>query len=560
MKTIKSDAMRLLPLFRKLVRYVISKIRIITPSIIKEPLKHIIPKWAWTKFTHIYPIEIRAIEFLPGQDVILLELPQRYMPFMPNGLAYVHNILKSIGIRFQTVDLNIIFYHRYHSRRILSGLDKVVSPSGYVMKDDPWDVVSADEWNKPEVIEYFRLEINEVIDAMVKARPKIVGISLCETNRKIAREVVKGIRALYPDVVILVGGYDCVYHYVGPHLFQEYDYMVIGEAELTLWPLVKALVAGEKPKDVPGVISRYDSPNRIWRSDPLLEDLDSIDFPRYDWIDINLYCSYEGKQTVPIIASRGCRWSRCRFCAECFTWRQRSPKSVVDEIEWSAEQGLRNFRFNDSDMNNDPDALLEICEEILKRRLKINFYGELRVHKRGSLKFYKHLRLAGCTNLAFGVDGWTDHALDLQMKGFTMAMVEENLRNCHGSGILVNVNMVIGVPGEIEEDVREAVDNILKCRRYIHCVQNLNILILAAGSEYYKNPERYNIHFRGEKRELYKGHPYFIPPDLWYSVNPYIDHEIRVDRLKRTYIALAAGGVNIGNYAKRQVERDSQGL
>jgi hypothetical protein len=249
--------------YLRTVRRTILRIEGITPPAIRKLIIRIVParilSRILSKYATIYPIEIPKIKFLPDQELILLELPQRYTPMMPNGLGYVHNILKTTGIRFQTVDLNIIFYHRYHSRKILDGLDKVISSSGYVMPDDPWETTSSNEWSKPEVIDYFRPEINEVINGLVKARPKIIGISLSGTNRTVAREVVKGVRALYPEVIILVGGYDCVYHYVAPHLFPEYDYIVIGEAELTLGPLLKALVAGEKPKDLPGVISKHDS-------------------------------------------------------------------------------------------------------------------------------------------------------------------------------------------------------------------------------------------------------------------------------------------------------------
>lgn len=558
-KLVKASWLLFLLLFRKLITRIVRWGWAIIPASIKAKIRYQKIASVWTQhIANIYPIKIPDIEFLPDQELILLELPQRYTLMMPNGLSYVHNFMKSTGIRFQTVDLNVIFYHRYHSRRILGGLNKIVSPSGYVMANDPWDVVTYEEWKKPEVIEYFRPEINEVINGLVKARPKIIGISLSETNRTIAREVVRGVRALYPEVVILVGGYDCVYHYVAPHLFQEYDYMVIGEAELTLRPLLKALVAGEKPKDLPGVISRYDSPDRTWASGPLLQDLDSIDFPRYDWIDISLYRNYSGVLSIPIISSRGCRWSRCRFCSECFHWRGRSPQKMVDEIEWFTKQGYNVFHFNESDMNGNPDVTLGICDEIGRRGLKISFGGELRVHKRSDKDFFKRLRAAGCSGLIFGIDGWTDRLLRLQRKGYNMALVEQNLRDCHQAGIHINVNMVIGVPGETEEDVTEASDNILRCKEYIDCFQNLNLLALSAGSEYYKNPELYDIHFRGDKQELYEMHPGCVPPEKWYSDNPYIDLAVRVNRLKRIYTALHDGGVNIGKYAEWQVERDTK--
>jgi radical SAM superfamily enzyme YgiQ (UPF0313 family) len=233
------------------------------------------------------------------------------------------------------------------------------------------------------------------------------------------------------------------------------------------------------------------------------------------------------------------------------------PKKVVDEIEWFVERGYYDFLFNESDMNGDPDSLVEICNEISRRKLKITFSGELRVDKRGTSEFFKCLHEAGCSQLVFGVDGWSDHTLRLQNKGYTISMVEENLRNCHEAGISVNVNMVIGVPGETEEDITKSINNIIKCKDYISCFQNLNILILGAGSQYYLNPEQFDIRFRGEKRELYEKYPYFIPPEFWYSVNPYIDLKVRVERLKRIFYDLSSGGVNVGEYAQWEVERDS---
>lgn len=547
------------PFIRRILTRIIRWGWSISPAFIKKPFQNKKVEQVFTEqVANIYPIQIPDIKFKSRQDLILLELPQRYMPLMPNGLGYVHNIAEAMSIEVQTVDVNIIWYHRYHSRRIMKGLKTIVAPSGYAMPVDPWDVVATEGWQKPEFIDYFRPQLDAVIDNLVKARPKIIGISLSETNMAIAREVIKGVRDKYPEVKILVGGFACVYNYVAPYIFDDYDYMVIGEAELTLEPLLKALLAGEKPKDLPGVISKNDTPGRKWVSGPLLKELDTIDFPHYEWIDKKLYRTFSGAHTVPIISSRGCVWSKCRFCCECFNWRGRDPIKVVDEIEWFVQQGFSIFQFNDSDMNGNPDATLAICDEIKKRGLKIHFGGEMRINKRNNLEFFKRLREAGCGSMVFGVDGWTDRIAQLQRKGYNMALVEQNLRDCHQSGIYINVNIVIGVPGETEEDVTEAINNILKCKDYINCFQNLNILLLAAGSEYYKTPEHYDIHFRADKDELYKKYPKMIPPEMWYSENPFIDLGVRVNRLKRIHRALSDAGMNVGKYAEWQVDRDTK--
>lgn len=219
------------------------------------------------------------------------------------------------------------------------------------------------------------------------------------------------------------------------------------------------------------------------------------------------------------------------------------------------ERGSHDFHFNESDMNSDPDTLLAICDEIIRRKLNVSLCGQLRVDKRGTREFFVRLRAAGCTSLRFGVDGWSDHTLRLQRKGYNMRLVEENLRHCHDAGIRVAVNLVLGVPGETEDDIQEAIANFLKNKSHIDLVESVNTLILAAGSEYYRDPDRHQIRFRGDKADLYQKHPHAIPPELWYSEDPYIDHEVRAQRLKAVYTGLTEGGIAVGGFARKVIER-----
>ncbi|MDR4498206.1 MAG: B12-binding domain-containing radical SAM protein [Candidatus Scalindua sp.] len=533
-------------------------IEVVTFDILEKVGCHSIPRRAWKpSVKSIYPINIPEIEFHSDMDFILIDLPARNMAFLPNGMGYVHNILKRTGINFQTVDLDIIIYHRFHSQRILDGLEEIITSGGYKMENDPWNMVSSseDEWEKPELIEYFRPEINEIVDGLKKAWPKIIGISLHNNNIPIAREIVNALRETMPELIVIAGGFSCVHVSLGRRVFPECDYMVMGEAELSLGPLVKALVAGEKPCNLPGILSRYDSPDRVWMPAPVLQDIDSIDFPHYDWADLDLYRNYDGYRLTPIIATRGCRWSQCTFCAECFTWRKRSPRKVVDEFQWLNDRGCDLFMFNESDLNGDPEALLEICDEIIRRKLKITLTGQLRIHKKSDREFFDRLYTAGFRALRFGVDGWSKNTLRLLKKGYTKDIVAQNLRNCHAAGIFVDVNLIIGTPGETDEDVEETIDFICKNKGSIGSMATLRILMLMVGSRYYKDPEHYNIRFLGDKKEIYEKNALLIPDNLWYSENPFIDHEIRLKRLKTIYDALVQEGIRVGDVAKFRTEQ-----
>ena len=502
----------------------------------------------------LYPLDIPSIAIQPSLDFLLLELPPRYQPMMPNGIGHVHNILLKTGVRFQTVDVNVLMYHRYHQARIL-GRAPLVARGGYVMKDDPWDNTNTAEWEREDVLDFFWPEIADLLRQIVRSGVKAVGISVHASNRVLAKRFVRELRALAPEVVVVVGGYDCVYANVGPILFPDFDYMVIFEGELTVGPLVGALARGQRPKDLPGIVSRFDTPGRVWEPVPLLADLDSVDYPRYQWADMVLYQTYDRKHLVPIMASRGCQWGRCRFCAERFPFRNRAAAKVADEIETIVRRGLHTFHFNESDVNGNPQMLYDLCTEILRRGMKVQLVGQLRIHKGSTAEYFRHLRQAGFTFLRFGVDAWSENTIRLQRKGYTIPTVIQNLRDCHASGIFTAANLVLGVPGETEEDVDEMIRNIVACKQFVQSVESLNTLILAGGSDYLRNPDAHKIRFRGDKATILREHPYYVPPELWYSEDPYIDQDVRMRRLDRICVALRSSGVNIGAFASRVLEQ-----
>lgn len=534
------------------------KLRLFTLSAIEVVDKAAIPAWAWREpIPGHCPADLPDIRFESDKDVILLEMPPRYMPMIPYGLGYVHNILKAADVDVQTMDLNIIFYHRYHARRILDGEVKGVWPVGEVGGGDPWQSSNTDQWSNPGALEKFRPDLEEVIAGLIAARPRILGMSLNGNNGLLAKEVIRRVKAALPETMVLVGGYDCVYRDLALTKVELYDYMFVGETELTLGPVVQTLLAGQRPRDLPGVISRFDSQQREWQPSPLPTDLDAIDFPRYEWTDLNLYRDCQGRISTPVAGSRGCHWGRCNFCAERFNWRRRRADKVVDEIQWHAQRSFDVFHFNESDVNGDPGHLLDICREIIKRGLKVKLYGQMRIDPRNDLEFFHTIKQAGFTILRFGVDGWTDHVLRLQRKGYSMRTVEQNLRDCNRAGLMAAVNMVIGVPGETEEDVEESIRNITRLRHLLDNISTINMLILANGSHYYLNPEQHNIRFRGDREQVFREHPTFIPDQLWYSEDPYIDHEVRWARYTRILRSLYDNGVPLGEYAKWEVVKEA---
>jgi radical SAM superfamily enzyme YgiQ (UPF0313 family) len=514
-----------------------------------------IPTRGWTPtIKHIYPIDVPPIRFKSDLDVLLVDCPARNLALMPNGLGYVHNVLKRLPISSQTFDLDVVTYHRYHVRRIFDEGGKIVLPTGREMPTDPWQAENYDLWADNAVIDYLMPIIEEAAAEIIAAAPKVLGLSIQQCNEMFARVLVRLVKAARPETVILVGGFSCYNADIGLRAFPEADYMCIGEADLTVGPLVLALARGQRPRNQPGVLSKFDSSDWNFVPAPMPHNLDLLEFPKYEWFDLSVYRNYNGYQLVPIIASRGCRWSRCTFCAERFYWRIHSAKTFVDELEWLVERGCTLFMFNESDLNGMPEKVLEICDEIIRRGLKVRLTGQLRIHKKSDRAYFRKLREAGFVALRFGVDAFSENTLRLQKKGYTTEMVSQNLKDCWEAGIFTEVNWVIGVPGETEADCDEGVALILANRQYIGRLANINPLILTNGGVYWLEPEAHNIKFRGEKEELYRQYPRALPADAWYSTEPFIDAQVRKERFQRIVLALHDADFPVGAWANRIIE------
>ena len=531
------------------------QVDIVEPDILAEIAPEVIPRHAWVAISkNIYPIDLPEISFERDLDLLLLDCPARNLALLPNGLAYVHNALKKADIRYQTFDLDVIAYHRFHVHRLYDVGGEVVLSNGKELPADPWQAEHYDLWADKDVIRYFMPIIEECAAAIIEAKPKILALSIQQCSERFSSELVHIVKAALPDTIILCGGFSCYSAEIGLRSFPQADYMCIGESELTIAPLVEMLAHGERPKDLPGVISQIDTPFRIFIPGPMPHDLDMIDAPRYEWFNLDIYRNFNGYQLIPVIASRGCRWSRCTFCAERFYWRIRTPKNFVDELEWLISQGCTLFMFNESDLNGMPEVVLDICDEIIRRKLNIKLTGQLRIHKKSDKAFFEKLAEAGFVALRFGVDAFSENTLRLQKKGYTTEMVSQNLKDCWEAGIYTEVNWVIGVPGETEDDITEGIELILKNREYIGRLANINPLILVNGGVYWIDPEAHNINFRVPKDELYDKFPRAIPADMWFSTEPYIDAQVRKERFERIVLSLHDAGFPVGAWAQRIIE------
>ncbi|RNC28552.1 MAG: Hopanoid C-3 methylase [Candidatus Dichloromethanomonas elyunquensis] len=316
------------------------------------------------------------------------------------------------------------------------------------------------------------LDMNLEVDAygalkekLLAEQPDIVGLSLRnidplanKTSSLIPPLVisVRMVHAVLPSTPIVVGG-------TGFSLFPErimeqlpeIRYGIKGEAE---YGFPKLLDHFEQPGNISGLCYRENGRVMVR---PVVSDFTFEDYlvPDRDLLppelyrDINDYVPAFGIET-----KRGCLLN-CAYCVypqlQGKIMRCRKPAEVVDEMEMlQAKYGLRDFHFNDPVINLPIGHLEEICEEIIKRKLKVTWTGFFRedVLDQEKVKLYEK---SGCSCFSFSPDGYCQNSLNVLQKNLQVSDILKAAELTAQTDVVVIYHFLTNVPGENAETIEQ---------------------------------------------------------------------------------------------------------
>ncbi len=304
------------------------------------------------------------------------------------------------------------------------------------------------------------LSYGEFKSELGKRQPDIVGITSTTLTYKSGLKIAKIAKEACPNCLTAMGG---------PHVTfwddkalqecPELDVIVKKEGENTLLELAQRVEAGKSYHDVLGITCRKDG--KIVRNPdrPYIENLDGLPFPAHHLWPIESLRKY-GTVVYPLTTSRGCVYW-CDFCTAVRMfgrkYRMRSPKNVVDELEflhntYRADQ----FTFYDDAFTVDQPRTEEICREIRKRKLKIKWDCETRVDM-VTKELLLEMRKAGCIAVWFGVESGSQRVIDAMSKGISITQTERAVRWAKEAGLMAVTSAILGFPGETKESAWETI-------------------------------------------------------------------------------------------------------
>lgn len=260
-------------------------------------------------------------------------------------------------------------------------------------------------------------------------------------------------------------------------LRDKFDAVVLGEGEEAVVEIARQI---ESKSNIPEIVKK-----------PYIKDMNTIPFPARDMIDFKLYgYQLNGGKAATVITSRGCPYS-CAFCSKD-VWQRSLRFHDVDYIIEEIKQiisnyGFKYFLFLDDSLTFNKKRLLDLMEKIKPLNIKWRCYARTKSTTKDMLSAMKE---AGCIEIGVGVESGSQKILDNINK---QSKVEDNTRfvkECKEAGIMCNVFIMIGLPGETKETVMET-------KRWMEETRpnkfGFNIFMPYVGTPIYEHPEKYDI-------------------------------------------------------------------
>lgn len=356
----------------------------------------------------------------------------------------------------------------------------------------------------------------------------------CGIEKKWSEVLKKSLKTFSPDIIGITGfsyAYNYLYQTIktvksltktpiilgGPHVSAtkekilketKTNFAMYGEGEVAFISFLDE-IKKNKPdfSKVPNLIWKKDHTTVINPPSSLIFKLDELPFPDYEGFKLKEYSCYREK-IIPIITSRGCPFG-CNYCSVRLSmgqaFRPRSPKNVLKEIKYWYKKGFNSFDINDDCFTLDINRAQDICDLIIKSKLKIKFqlYNGIRVNNI-TLSLLKKLKKAGCYFIAYGCESGSQKTLDKIKKGITLAQVKSAVNLTNQAKIKHAVNFIIGHQQETYQDALET----LVFAKSLNCnYVNFYNLVPYPGTEVY-NWAIKNAHFLFPKSQYLKNISY----------------------------------------------------
>ncbi|MBL7669182.1 MAG: DUF4080 domain-containing protein [Bdellovibrionaceae bacterium] len=267
---------------------------------------------------------------------------------------------------------------------------------------------------------------------LIKA-PKLVGFGVYIWNTKITEEVIRILRAVNSDLLVVLGGPEVSHEAQGQSIVELCDYVIQGEGDLAFYDFCKKWSEGQLP------------PDKIIKMS--LPELSNLRLPYREYSDEDIQ-----NRVIYVEASRGCPF-RCEYCLSSLDKSVRNfpIDQFLGEIQILLDRGAKQFKFVDRTFNLSPSISHKILAFFLKQidlglflhfemvpdRLPDGLKSLIEQFPKGSLQF------------EIGIQTWNPAVAALVSRKQDFQLISQNLKYLREhTAVHTHADLIVGLPGE----------------------------------------------------------------------------------------------------------------
>lgn len=289
-------------------------------------------------------------------------------------------------------------------------------------------------------------DADHMTEVILAAHPRIVGLGVYVWNVEILTRVAQTLKAVRPDLILVIGGPEVSHEFEAMPVFAAADYLVRGEGERAFPDLARAILAGGGP------------PDKVVEGG--LPDLDTLRLPYDEYTEEDIE-----RRLIYVETSRGCPF-RCEFCLSSLDGlvREFASDPFLNAVDGLLERGARQFKFVDRTFNLRAERVVQVLDFFQARwRDGMRLHFEIVPDRLDEPVLRRMARFPeGGLHLEIGVQTFSEAAQAAISRRQDFDRTERALRFLRQeTGALLHADLVAGLPCETWDTLAGGFDRLI---------------------------------------------------------------------------------------------------
>ena len=325
------------------------------------------------------------------------------------------------------------------------------------------------------------LLIEILADRLKQVQPKLVCISVpFPGNLYTSLRCGQWIKKNWPHVKVAMGGGFAnteLRSLSDERVFEFYDFITLDDGEAPLEILIEHIDGKRELSELKRCFTLVNNTVTYINNTSCTDyKQGQVGTPDYDGLLLDQYISvieianpmhslWSDGRWNKLTMAHGCYWAKCTFCDISLDYIKNyepiSASLLVDRMEeLIAKTGQNGFHFVDEAAP--PSMMKAVSIEIIKRKLVVSWWANIRFDKSFTQDLCYLLKASGCIAVSGGLEVASDRLLDLIQKGITVAQVAKVSKHFSEAGIMVHAYLMYGFP---TQTVQETIDSLEMVRQ-----------------------------------------------------------------------------------------------